>query len=616
MTYPAWPFYPLALLRDAAYLLALAHQQQLQVNAQGQLQVGSVARLTSGLILERETRSPRSPGLCFLIGLLGHAGFLAEASGCLRLSDAGHAWLGQPAHRQIDQLRQVWWFAPEVNACWLPPTRRQRPLDSHWQALVRALAGWLAGLPADRWTPAADLYVHPDLAALFRLPREGHRLPGVRQAFAGQNRAMVDFLLAVALPRLGLIEVDHGTDWQVRPTAEGVDWLRRAVEHARLLQSPTPQVVDDAPVGVSMELRIPSPGLRFPLVKAPAVVIDPRVAVEPEAEVRLAVHLHAPALSTFEIAHLAELHAPGAPPPAQEPAHYRITAGTLQQAVAWGYPVADALFLLDRFADDPLPPAVVHQIHRWRDEMTVLHCEAGYRLTASSPAIMAALHQREPFRRRTAPLHGGALQDTWVSRVEALELFRYLRRVGYDIDLPPDPNDWPLQPRLRQPLPLSQLLVVLRTYQQLRRLVPGLAILELEDLERALVSSLLPEDLAGVERLVASHVTFLKHHVKRVEVPEPGAAEPPGEPGAELAPPRSGAPVDPALEGRLALLRGAAQAGTTLDITYADTHGKVSQRRVRPLRIEERWGRRYLLAFCELRQGERHFRLDRIVDVQ
>ena len=102
MTHPVWPFYPLALLRDAAYLLALAHQQQLQVSPQGQIDGHSISQLATGLILESETRSPRAPGICFLVALLGHAGFIAEAGGSLRLADSGHAWLGQPAHRQID----------------------------------------------------------------------------------------------------------------------------------------------------------------------------------------------------------------------------------------------------------------------------------------------------------------------------------------------------------------------------------------------------------------------------------------------------------------------------------------------------------------------------------
>jgi predicted DNA-binding transcriptional regulator YafY len=51
-------------------------------------------------------------------------------------------------------------------------------------------------------------------------------------------------------------------------------------------------------------------------------------------------------------------------------------------------------------------------------------------------------------------------------------------------------------------------------------------------------------------------------------------------------------------------------------MTYADADGQVSQRRVRPLYLENRWGQLYLLAYCELRQDERRFRLDRIVRVE
>jgi len=62
-------------------------------------------------------------------------------------------------------------------------------------------------------------------------------------------------------------------------------------------------------------------------------------------------------------------------------------------------------------------------------------------------------------------------------------------------------------------------------------------------------------------------------------------------------------------------LEAAIQSASVLTLTYADTRGQVTQRRVRPLHLENRWGRNYLLAYCELRQDERHFRLDRIVEL-
>ena len=57
------------------------------------------------------------------------------------------------------------------------------------------------------------------------------------------------------------------------------------------------------------------------------------------------------------------------------------------------------------------------------------------------------------------------------------------------------------------------------------------------------------------------------------------------------------------------------ETGVPLDMTYADTRARVTRRRVHPLRLESRWGQQYLVAHCELRQDERWFRLDRIVEL-
>jgi predicted DNA-binding transcriptional regulator YafY len=52
-----------------------------------------------------------------------------------------------------------------------------------------------------------------------------------------------------------------------------------------------------------------------------------------------------------------------------------------------------------------------------------------------------------------------------------------------------------------------------------------------------------------------------------------------------------------------------------LTLTYVDAQVKITERRVRPLRLEEHHGTHYLVAYCELRDAERTFRLDRIVEI-
>ena len=61
-----------------------------------------------------------------------------------------------------------------------------------------------------------------------------------------------------------------------------------------------------------------------------------------------------------------------------------------------------------------------------------------------------------------------------------------------------------------------------------------------------------------------------------------------------------------------ALLRGWIRKGRKLAIRYSDEGGAASERTVWPLLIGYLDRARFLIAWCELREGFRHFRLDRI----
>ncbi len=166
-----------------------------------------------------------------------------------------------------------------------------------------------------------------------------------------------------------------------------------------------------------------------------------------------------------------------------------------------------------------------------------------------------------------------------------------------------------LAPLLRRQLPLTALATLAGVYGRLRTYVPGLADLGLADLEQALLAALPPHSQAAVTRLVASNDGLIAQHLSAANSDAealPTAAAGPAEPVTPRRP-------DPA--GIAASIRAALAAGTPLDIFYADTAGEVTQRRIRPLRLEERWGRQYVVAYCELRRDERAFRLDRIVEV-
>lgn len=67
-------------------------------------------------------------------------------------------------------------------------------------------------------------------------------------------------------------------------------------------------------------------------------------------------------------------------------------------------------------------------------------------------------------------------------------------------------------------------------------------------------------------------------------------------------------PVPPELEVAISL-------GQPVQLRYQSGEGSISERRVDPIRIDERWGVRYLVAYCHLSQAERSFRLDRILGI-
>ncbi|PYE41769.1 putative DNA-binding transcriptional regulator YafY [Rhizobium sp. PP-F2F-G20b] len=68
-------------------------------------------------------------------------------------------------------------------------------------------------------------------------------------------------------------------------------------------------------------------------------------------------------------------------------------------------------------------------------------------------------------------------------------------------------------------------------------------------------------------------------------------------------------------ERDVAALRDAIKAGVKLDIAYRDERAQETQRRIWPVALGYLEGLRILVAWCELRKGFRHFRIDRMIDV-
>lgn len=65
----------------------------------------------------------------------------------------------------------------------------------------------------------------------------------------------------------------------------------------------------------------------------------------------------------------------------------------------------------------------------------------------------------------------------------------------------------------------------------------------------------------------------------------------------------------------LAALRDAIKAGIKLDIVYRDERARETTRLIWPIALGYFEGLRILVAWCELRNGFRHFRIDRMIDI-
>lgn len=613
MSHLSWTDRSLALLHDAARCLALVHQGRVHLNRDGGLSKNSLATLAQQTGLAPAASAPRKEQAAsyhsFLFRLLGHAGLIGAAGKTVLLSAAAYQWLDQPPELQLQQLRQTWWLASDVGWYWSTTVTRQRRLDSRWRTITLEVVKSVAELPTATWIPVSELVTDLGQRGVLASNSVSCNLPRVRHSVAQRTHNILRFTLLEILPCLGLVET-HSQEAAVllRPTSEGSSWLRTALAQHRHMIHP--------PSDAAVEACVPSHELRFPRPEDPPVTI--------QDDLILTVHQAAPAACTFEIAHFARWLTPQAlrPGSGQAPARYQITLATLQHALAWEYRVADVIFLLNRFTAGRVPPVALAQLSTWQQEMTTITYEPGYCLRTADPAILGALRRRAPFRRRTRTSSG---HEAWVSHTQAGAVFRYLRRLGYVLVLSEAADavsdderaSWPLR---HSALPLPQLLTALRTYQHLRHVAPGLADLGLQDLMREIEAALSPDDLAAVQRLLESHAELLAQALTQQE--DEGTREQVGTEIAEQAD-QAGEDDDdvplPSTPGPLvspSALQAAIETGAPLQITYVDTLGRVTRRRVHPLRLEHRWGQHYLVARCELRQEERHFRLDRIVELE
>lgn len=590
MTHAPWPAPTLATLHDVARCLALIEYDALTPLPGGGLSRAGWQRLRpyiSGALSQGRLRAePDAPTSSWLFRTIGAGGLIGQVAGHLKLARAAYDWLAASPAEQVAALRQLWLAAPETACAWLPRTPHHGPRGAVWAALTRQLVVTVAALPVDTWVLTADLLADLAEQAVALDAGVARNLPSVRQAFMRQAALLTTFLLTEVLPRLGLLVMQgENADQCLALTAEGAAWLQQTVRAGKGTPG-RPIAADDA-----------SPAADSAALEAAGWQLTD--------DLRLLIPLAAPAAATFEALRFADLLALG------PPAEYRLSAVSLERGISHGYEVSDIRFLLAHGAGQPLPGPAAAQLARWQEELTLIRCEPGYRLRPAAPTALPALRSRAPFR-AAAELNASG-SAAFVGRMDAAALFRYLRRAGYVLQPVEPEHDSAVEPSALPPflhrrLPLIPLATLVGLYGRLRASVSGLADLGLADLEQTLLAALPPPDRAAVARLIASNAALLGAQTG-LPVAEPVAERPAAAASGEgrLARPSGAADI-------MEVLAAAITAGTALEILYADSAGAVTQRRIHPCRLEERWGRPYVVAYCELRGDERSFRVDRIVE--
>jgi len=595
----SWPKLAFFLLHDCARCLALARQQRLSY-PDPRLPGNQLALQSVGT---PEVIPPTVMG-DFCIALLQAGGWIRPSrvreAAVWELTAAAHTWLAQPAPLQLQALREVWWRHLATADQALPALAFPEAVARRWQAVARAWYAWSAQLPLDSWTPQATAKAHLRRLGLYHIPVPWQNLAHVSTAINHSLERLNAWLGQGVLLWLGFLECRNtsaGLEW--RPLAEGQAWLRAALNNNNITAG-APAMTARAQYPV--QERPPLPALTFPDFPELPIVFEMHATTAVDVQVRPA----APAACTYALQLLGELRqlTPSG-------AHYRLTSASLAVGRHWGVTALQLLYQLALTNGGEVPPAVVRQVHTWEAETPVIRATPGYQLTAVQD-VLPGLRRRPAFARRVRFFPDA--QTAWVPSTEAPGLWAYLRRLGYAVQ--PEPGTLEFIPGsvTGKEVTAEALLVALDTIQFLQQHVPGLAQLPLEPLSESLRQVLPPERLRAARQLLESQAEALT----RAGL---GATATAGEPSHGIArvagnSDRGSEAVSDSPQPVLTVLQQALAQGTPVILSYIDAQAQVTRRRIRPLRLELQQEPPVLVAYCEWRGAERHFRLDRIVALE
>jgi hypothetical protein len=272
--------------------------------------------------------------------------------------------------------------------------------------------------------------------------------------------------------------------------------------------------------------------------------------------------------------------------------------------------VSELVHLLNRGLDGSVPGKAVGHLWDWAGQGTSLAIRRVTLLEADEADLLAHLAGQRGIRRHFRRSHGRHAVEVDSNTLESLLRKLHHQGLAPDVGVELRPRERPIASRRWGPEDAGHLLLAAKVYNRLpgrsplgstrHRFRPTHGVPQ-TTLDR-LAEGLPPRVLETVEQMADD---ALRRMYEAID----GWRAPPLFEDERLA--------GQALDEVLALVRDALAQDALLDLEYYTAgRGELTKRTVEPLRLEDRDGAAYLVAYCRLRQDQRVFRVDRIRSAQ
>ncbi|MFC2030967.1 helicase-associated domain-containing protein [Chloroflexota bacterium] len=399
-----------ALVFDLFAYLAYVQNHDVHPYADGRLGRRDLGSL-QGRLTDPDTRR-----LAFLRHLAERLGFLALHDRTLRLEAAQvRQWLTQPLSSQVATLQRAWLDDSSWNdLCRVPSLQCDPQTDWHQRhnpvAPRFALLALLARCPRDAWWLAASFVAsvkeaHPD----FQRPDGDYTSWYIRDVDTGAYLSGFEA-------------------WEQVEGAYVADLLVGVLKWLGVVESAGTGVLESG----DLVCRLTEAGLRLLDLLPDGPESPPPLSVSVGADFRVTVPEPVNLYTRFQLERFAVIES-------TNPCGYRLTAGSIMEALSRGIQIEQVLAFLQQASEGPLPANVVGQLRLWAGRFGQVALEEVALLTVKEERVLKELSVLPETR---------SLIDTMLSPTVALvlkrdlpRLHRELRALGYLAPLPADSMD-------------------------------------------------------------------------------------------------------------------------------------------------------------------------------